>query len=156
MKPPNRRRNAAAPRITSSASAPSISAGVLMPIRTANINKGAHIKREISSAAAPHHVFIPTAQFGARRWPTILVVAAFFRIPGTSGSVSTDQHQHRRQPTNKLRHHWPSNRVGLRHVSMRRTCYVGDRARLIRGLSQAIIDGIAAWRCLTCHSTYAP
>ena len=30
---------------------------------------------------APHHVFTPIAQFGARHWPAIIIVAAFLRIP---------------------------------------------------------------------------
>ena len=31
---------------------------------------------------APHHVLIVQAQFGARHWPVIIIVAAFFLIPG--------------------------------------------------------------------------
>ena len=59
--------------------------------------------------AAPHQTEVGRGQLGARHWPAIIVVAAFFRVPGVSSSGATDHHQRRRQQTNKLRHHRPSN-----------------------------------------------
>ena len=39
-----------------------------------------HRPAEIDTLA-PHHVVTAIAQFGARHWPAIIIVAAFLRIP---------------------------------------------------------------------------
>ena len=53
---------------------------------------------------APHQVFIPITQFGARHRPAIAVVAAFVRIPGMSSGGAVEQHHRRRQHANMLGH----------------------------------------------------
>ena len=40
---------------------------------------------------APHHVFIVIAQFGARHWPAIIIVAAFLWIPRVGSGGASDQ-----------------------------------------------------------------